>query len=76
MLKFLEFKRTEMSTKYGPGHPDMVSLNRQIDAIKKDIADRGGPADDELGRHRRKLENETRRHREATGSDSERHRDR
>jgi len=57
-LKFLKFKRTELSTKYGPGHPDMVALNRQIEALDKDIADRGGPPDDELDRHRIRLENE------------------
>jgi polysaccharide biosynthesis transport protein len=58
MLKFLEYKRTEMSTKYGPGHPEMVALNRQIEALKKEIADRGGPPEDELDRHRIRLENE------------------
>jgi polysaccharide biosynthesis transport protein len=58
MLGFLKYKRTEMSTKWGPGHPEMVSLNRQIEMLEKELTDRGGPPDDELDRHRRKLENE------------------
>ena len=58
MLAFQKYKRTEMSSKYGPGHPDMVSLNRQIEALEKEIEARGGPPDDELDRYRRKLENE------------------
>ena len=41
MLKFLEFKWTEMSTKYGPNHPDMVALTRQIEQLKKELKDRG-----------------------------------
>jgi hypothetical protein len=40
MLKFLEFKRTELSTKYGPDHPDMVALNRQIEMMQKELKDR------------------------------------
>jgi polysaccharide biosynthesis transport protein len=58
MLGFLKYKRTELSSKYGPGHQEMVALNRQIEMLEKEIADRGGPPDDELDRHRRKLENE------------------
>jgi capsular exopolysaccharide synthesis family protein len=57
-LNFLKMKRAELSTKYGPGHPDMVALNRQIDLLEKEIADRGGPSNDELDRYRIKLENE------------------
>ena len=58
MLAFLMYKRTEMSSKYGPGHPDMVALNNQIKALMDEIEKRGGPPDDELDRHKRKLENE------------------
>ena len=58
MLSFLKYKRTEMSTRYGPGHPEMVALNRQIEMIVNEIKDRGGPPDDELERHRLKLLNE------------------
>ena len=47
-----------MSTKYGPGHPDMVALNRQIELLEKEITERGGPPNDELDRHRIRLENE------------------
>jgi succinoglycan biosynthesis transport protein ExoP len=57
-LNFMKMKRAEMSTKYGPGHPDMVALNRQIDLLEKEVAERGGPPHDELDRHRIKLENE------------------
>jgi uncharacterized protein involved in exopolysaccharide biosynthesis len=58
MLKFLKFKRTDMSTKYGPGHPDMVAINSQINVLEKEIAARGGEPDDELGRHRHRLDSE------------------
>jgi hypothetical protein len=40
MLKFLEFKRTELSTKYGPNHPDLIALNRQIEILQKEQQDR------------------------------------
>jgi succinoglycan biosynthesis transport protein ExoP len=58
MLGFLKYKQTELSNKYGPGHPEMVALRNQIDMLQKQIAERGGPAGDELDRHRQKLENE------------------
>jgi polysaccharide biosynthesis transport protein len=58
MLSYLKYRRTEMSTKYGPGHPEMVALNRQIETLEKEIKERGGPPDDELERYRQKLENE------------------
>ena len=58
MLNFTKYKRAELSTKYGPGHPEMVALNRQIKMLEEEIAARGGPSGDETGTHRRKLENE------------------
>jgi capsular exopolysaccharide synthesis family protein len=59
MLNHLKMKRAELSTRrLGPGHPEMVALNRQIDLLEKEVADRGGPPSDELDRYRRKLENE------------------
>jgi capsular exopolysaccharide synthesis family protein len=58
MLAQLKYLRAEQSTRLGPGHPEMVSLNRRIEALEKEIEKRGGPPDDELDRHRRKLENE------------------
>jgi succinoglycan biosynthesis transport protein ExoP len=58
MLNFAKYKRAELSTKFGPGHPEMVALNRQIEMLEKEIKDRGGPIGDELDRHRHKLENE------------------
>ena len=58
VLNFTKYKRAELSTKYGPGHPEMVALNRQIKMLEEEIAARGGPSGDELERHRHKLENE------------------
>ena len=41
MLAFLKNRRTELSSKYGPGHPEMVQLNRQITALEKELKERG-----------------------------------
>ena len=41
MLSFLKSKRTEMSNKYGPQHPDMVALQRQIEQLERELKDRG-----------------------------------
>lgn len=40
-LEFLRLKRTEMSTKYGPNHPDMIALTRQIEQLEKELKDHG-----------------------------------
>lgn len=58
MLAHLKYKRTELSNRFGPGHPEMVALNAQIKLLEDEIEKRGGPPDDELDRHRRRLENE------------------
>ncbi|HSQ56007.1 MAG TPA: hypothetical protein VLM40_09690, partial [Gemmata sp.] len=58
MLASLEFKKSELGARLGPGHPEMISINNQIQAIQKEIQKRGGPLDDELERYRRKLDNE------------------
>jgi hypothetical protein len=41
MLSYLKSKRTEMSTKYGPNHPDMIAVTRQIEQLEKELKDRG-----------------------------------
>ena len=41
MLQFLKHKRTEMSTKYGSEHPEMVALNRQIEQLEKELKEQG-----------------------------------
>lgn len=58
MLAQLKYRKDELGVRLGPGHPDMISLSRQIGVLEKEIADRGGPAEDELARYGRKLENE------------------
>jgi capsular exopolysaccharide synthesis family protein len=58
MLAHLKYKKGELGTRLGPGHPDMVALNSQIKVLEEEVAARGGPAEDELERHRRKLETE------------------
>lgn len=58
MLAQLRYRKDELGVRLGPGHPDMITLNRQIAALEKELEQRGGPADDELERYRRKLENE------------------
>ncbi|HVL11096.1 MAG TPA: polysaccharide biosynthesis tyrosine autokinase, partial [Gemmata sp.] len=57
MLASLQFKKSELGVRLGRGHPEMISLNNQIEAIQKEI-ERRGPQEDELDRYRRKLENE------------------
>lgn len=58
LLAALRNKQAELGVKLGPGHPDMVALDRQIKNLEAEIARRGGPPDDELERYRKKLENE------------------
>jgi capsular exopolysaccharide synthesis family protein len=58
MLAHLKLKKRELSTRLGPGHPDMISLNSQIKTLEDELNKRTGPPDDELERYRRKLENE------------------
>ena len=58
MLASLRFKKSELGVRLGPGHPDMISLNNQIRALEEELDKRGGPADDELERYRRKVDSE------------------
>ncbi|MBA4190140.1 MAG: hypothetical protein C0467_19320 [Planctomycetaceae bacterium] len=58
MLSHLKYKKGELSVRLGPGHPDMIVLSSQIKLLEDEIVARGGPADDELERYRRKLESE------------------
>ncbi|MCE9568208.1 MAG: polysaccharide biosynthesis tyrosine autokinase [Planctomycetes bacterium] len=58
MLAHLKYKRGELGARLGPGHPDMLGLTSQIKVLEDEIAHRGGPADDELERYRRKLESD------------------
>jgi capsular exopolysaccharide synthesis family protein len=58
MLAHLKLKKRELSTRLGPGHPDMIALNSQIKTLEEELQKRPGPPDDELERHRRRLENE------------------
>ena len=41
MLAFLRYKRTEMSTKYKPEHPEMIALNKQIEQLEIELKERG-----------------------------------
>jgi hypothetical protein len=41
MLSLLKSKRTEMSTKLGPNHPEMIAVTRQIEQLEKELKDRG-----------------------------------
>jgi polysaccharide biosynthesis transport protein len=58
MLAHLRYKQSELSVRLGPGHPDMVALNKQIKTLEEEIDKRGGSPEDELERYRRKLDNE------------------
>jgi polysaccharide chain length determinant protein (PEP-CTERM system associated) len=43
-LKALQTKLATLSGQYGPNHPDVISVNRQIEALKAKIAAEGAPA--------------------------------
>src|SRR5262249_9441358 len=60
LLAHLKYKKGELvSTRgRGPGHPEMIAITNQINALEEETAKRGGPPEDELERYRRKLENE------------------
>lgn len=57
-LELLKFKRRELSSRLGPGHPDMQLLESQIRAIEEEQQRRGGPAGDELDRYQQRLLND------------------
>lgn len=58
LLAQLKLRKGELGARLGPGHPDMVSLTKQIKTMEDDLEKRGGPIEDELERYRRKLDNE------------------
>jgi len=58
LLANFKYRKSELGVRLGPGHPDMIALTNQIKAIEADLAKRGGPPEDELEQHRRKLDNE------------------
>lgn len=57
-LELLKFKRRELSSRLGVGHPEMQALTNQITALEEEQKKRGAPPGDELDRYRQKQENE------------------
>ncbi len=59
LLRHLKYRRGELAARYGygPGHPEIAALDRQIEELEREIAVRG-PGGDELDWHRHRLLNE------------------